>query len=102
MYKIIGILKRPEGVSMEDFRSWWLQEHSSYVKKWPGLKRYAINLSTDGDQRYDGVAEVWFESKEDCEKVFSTPEGQAGRQSATNHSSEIVILTTEENVMVDG
>ena len=102
MYKIIGILKRPEAVRMADFRSWWLQEHSTFVKKWPGLKRYAINLCTDGAQRYDGVAEVWFESKEDFEKVFSTPEGQAGRQSATNHSSEIVILRTEENVIVDG
>ena len=102
MYKVIGILKRPDGVSMADFRTWWLEEHANYVKKWPGLKRYAINLSTSDDQRYDGVAEVWFDTKADFENVFSTPEGQAARQSATRHSGEIVILTTEENVMVDG
>ena len=102
MYKLIGILKRPEGVSIEAFHQWWLQEHATFVKRFPGLKKYAINLSTSGDQRYDGVAEVWFETKQDLEKVFSTPEGQAARQSATSHSGELAILFTEEHVIVKG
>jgi uncharacterized protein (TIGR02118 family) len=102
MYKVIGILKRPEGMSLEAFHQWWLQEHATLVKKFPGLKKYAINLATSADQRYDGVAEVWFESKEALEKVFSTPEGQAARQSATSHSQEIVILFTQEHVIVEG
>ena len=102
MYKVIGILKRPEGMSLEAFHTWWLQEHANLVKKWPGLKKYAINLATSGDQRYDGIAEVWFEKKEDMERVFSTPEGQTARQSATSHSGEIVIILTKEYVMVEG
>ena len=102
MYKIIGILKRPNGMDMDDFRTWWLEEHVPKVKKWPGLKRYCVNLATTDDQRYDGVAEVWFETKEDMDKVFGTSEGQTARNSATGGSTEIVILFTEENVMVDG
>lgn len=102
MYKVIGILKRPEGMSLEAFHKWWLQEHATLVKKWPGLKKYAINLATSGDQRYDGVAEVWFDNKEDIEKIFSTPEGQTARQSATSHSGEIVIVLTKEHVIVEG
>lgn len=102
MYKVIGILKRPEGMSLEAFRKWWLQEHATLVKKWPGLKKYAINLATSGDQRYDGVAEVWFDNKEDIEKIFSTPEGQTARQSATSHSGEIVIVLTKEHIIVEG
>jgi len=102
MYKVIGILKRPDGMSIEEFHKWWLEEHAHLVKRFPGLKRYAINLSTDGDQRYDGIAEVWFENREDIEKIFSTPEGQAARQSATSHSKEIVVLFTQEHIMVEG
>lgn len=102
MYKVIGILKRPDDISVEEFHKWWLEEHTNLVKRFPGLKRYAVNLTTSGDQRFDGVAEVWFESKEALEKVFTTPEGQAARQSATSHSKEIVILFTQENVIVGG
>lgn len=102
MYKLFGILKRPVGVSLEDFQRWWLQEHATLVKRFPGLKKYTINLATDGEQRYDGVAEVWFEKKEDLEKIFSSPEGQTARQSATSHAGEIVILFTQEHEIVGG
>jgi uncharacterized protein (TIGR02118 family) len=102
MYKLIGILKRPAGVSLEEFHRWWLQEHATLVKRFPRLKKYTINLATDGDQRYDGVAEVWFEKKEDLEKIFSSPEGQTARQSATSHSGDIVILFTQEHPIVEG
>jgi uncharacterized protein (TIGR02118 family) len=102
MYKLFGILKRPEGVSLKEFHRWWLEEHATLVKRFPGLKKYTINLATNDDQRYDGVAEVWFEKKEDLETIFSSPEGQTARQSATSHSGEIVILFTEEHVIVGG
>lgn len=102
MHKVIGILKRPAGVDIEDFRRWWLEEHALKVKQWPGLKRYCINLSTTDDQRYDGIAEVWFESKAAMDAVFDTAQGAAARTSATDGSREIVILLTEEHVMVEG
>jgi uncharacterized protein (TIGR02118 family) len=102
MYKVMGILKRPDDMSIEEFQKWWLEEHANLVKKFPGLKRYAINLTTSEDQRFDGVAEVWFESKEALEKIFTMPEGEAARQSATSHSKEIVILFTQENVIIEG
>ena len=45
MYKLIGLLKRPTGMSLEEFHQWWLNEHATLVKRFPGLKKYAINLS---------------------------------------------------------
>jgi uncharacterized protein (TIGR02118 family) len=102
MYKLFGILKRPEGVSLAEFHRWWLEEHATLVKRFPGLKKYTINLATTDNQRYDGVAEVWFEDKEAFEKIFSSLEGQTARQSATSHSGEIVILFTQEHVIVEG
>lgn len=53
MYKVVGIVERPEGVPPDDLRRWRLEEHTPEVK----------------------------------------PDGG---------SAEIVILLTEEHVMVDG
>ena len=100
MYKIIGILKRPAGMEFEAFKQWWLSEHAPKVKRWPGLVEYRINLSTSEDQDFDGVAEVWFESKEAMEGLFETEEGKLARGSATSGSSGVHILLTEEHVMV--
>ncbi len=102
MDKLIGLLKRPDGMSLEEFHHWWVNEHATLVKRFPGLKKYAINFASSADQRYDGMAEVWFDRKEDWERVLSTAEGQAARQSATGHSQEIAILFTQEHLIVEG
>ncbi|MGE0826489.1 MAG: EthD family reductase [Candidatus Binatia bacterium] len=102
MYKLIGLLKRPEGMSLEAFHQWWLNEHSILVRRFPGLKKYAINLAVSPDQPFDGMAEVWFETKEALEEIFSSPEGQTARQSATSHSGQIAIMFTRENIIVEG
>ena len=100
MYKLMGIIKRPEGMDFEAFKSWWLNEHAPKVKQWPGIVEYRINLCTTSDQAFDGVAEVSFESREAMAAIFSTDEGQRARNSATSGASDLVILMTEENVMV--
>ena len=100
MYKIIGILKRPSGMEFEDFKQWWLTEHAPKVQQWPGLKEYRINLCTTPNQDFDGVAEVWFDSKEDMDAAFEKSQGKTARESATSGSSGIHILFTEETVIV--
>lgn len=100
MYKLMGIIKRPDGMEFEDFKTWWLNEHAPKVKQWPGLVEYRINLCTTPDQEFDGVAEVSFETREAMESIFSTAEGKRARESATSGASGLCILMTEENVMV--
>lgn len=102
MYKVIGILKRPEGMAFDDFCRWWLEEHAPKVQQWPGLSAYNINLSLTGEEAFDGVAEVWFDSEESARGVFDTPEGAAARASATSGSGAIVIFVAEEHVIVPG
>jgi conserved hypothetical protein len=100
VYKIFGILKRPENMPFDEFKSWWLNEHAPKVKKWKGLLKYKINFCTSGSQDFDGVAEVWFEEKQAMDAVFSSEYGQIARQSATSGSSQIVVLLTEEHAVV--
>ena len=91
MYKLMGIIKRPEGMDFDAFKTWWLNEHAPKVKQWPGIVEYRINLCTTPDQAFDGVAEVSFESREAMDAIFSTTEGQRARNSATSGASDLVI-----------
>lgn len=100
MFKVIGILKRPEGTSFEDFRRWWFSEHAPKVKRWPGVVGYHINMAVTDDEEFDGVAEVWFDSERSAREIFSTPEGATARESATAGSGRSVIFVAEETVMV--
>jgi EthD domain len=36
-YKILGILKRPDGMTFEEFKKWWVEVHVPRVMKWPGI-----------------------------------------------------------------
>ncbi len=101
MFKVIGIIKRPQGMDFDAFKTWWLTEHAPKVKKWPGLVKYHINLSTTPDQIFDGMAEVWFNTRADMDAVFNTPEGKYARDGATGTASNIAILLTEEHVIVE-
>ena len=56
VYKVLGLLKRPEGMAMDEFRRWWLEEHTPKVKKWPGLKAYTVNLTLDEVEK---LLETW-------------------------------------------
>ena len=101
MFKVMGIIKRPQGMDFDSFKTWWLTEHAPKVQQWPGLVKYHINLATTPDQAFDGVAEVWFESRAAMEAVFSTPQGQRARASATAGALNIAILLTEEYIIVE-
>ena len=67
MIKAIVMFKRTPGMSVEEFRRYWLEEHPKVVCALPGLRRYVQNhptLSAYRDGReppYDGVAETWFD-----------------------------------------
>ena len=100
MFKVIGIIKRPATTDFAAFKTWWLTEHAPKVQQWPGLVKYHINLATTPDQLFDGVAEVWFSSRAAMDAVFSTPQGERARDSATAGASNIAILFTEEHVIV--
>lgn len=100
MFKIVGLLKRPDGMSMDKFRTWWLEEHAPKVMGYPGLLKYNINLSISDDQEFDGMAEVWFETRAEVERFFGDRKGSDLRQRATNGSKVNVTFLTEEHVIV--
>lgn len=100
MVKLIGMLKRPDHVAVEEFHRWWLEQHAPLAKKLPGLRRYVISLAKAGffgEPTYDGVAELWFDDEEALKKAFASPEWEAARKDVEAHVKEIVRIVTEEH-----
>ena len=99
-YKIFGMLKRPDEMTFQQFKTWWVEVHVPRVLKWPGIVAYEINFSLNENEPFDGVAAVSFNSREAAEKVFQTPEGNSARSAAIAETSRNVIFLAEEVVIV--
>lgn len=78
MFKAIILLKKKSEVSSKEFKSWWINSHSPKASKLPKIRKLCFNLViNDGDKAYDGVAEQWFDSKEDFENAYASDIGKA-------------------------
>lgn len=96
MLKLISLLRRPEGMSKEDFRTWVLDEHVVLARQLPGLRSYTVSLTDDGDGAYDCVNELYFDDEEARAAAFASELGQAVAADAAAHASERVHLVTTE------
>ena len=99
-YKIFGILKRPDGMTFEQFKKWWVEDHVPRVMKWPNIVAYEINFPLNENEQFDGVAAVSFDRREAAERIFQTPEGTSARSAAIAETSRNVIFLAEEIIIV--
>lgn len=66
MLKVLTWFSRKPGMSVEDFRRYWREEHPKAVLELPGLRAYNQNPTNDagyakGQPFCDGVAETWWD-----------------------------------------
>ena len=103
MLKVISLLKRKEGMSLDDFRKWALEQHPPKGKKLPGIRQYRMSvvLEDNNGLPYDAVSEFWFDDDEARAAAFATPEGKATAEDAASHCSSRVHLLTEEKVIIE-
>lgn len=102
MLKVVSLLKRKEGMNLEDFRRWALEEHPPLGKKLPGIRAYRMSvvLEDNPDLPYDAVSEFWFDDNEARVAAFATDAGKAAAADAAAHCSARVHLLTEERVII--
>ena len=90
MIKMVFAVRRLPHLSAEEFHRYWREVHGPLAqKKLPTLrvKRYVqthtldtpfnevLRESRGGGEPFDGVVEIWWDSIEELEAAFSTPEG---------------------------
>jgi len=91
MVKLVFCLRRLPQLSRADFQRYWREQHGPLVRRHAGtlrIRRYiqlhtpddplnaVLRASRGGPEPYDGIAELWWESREDLEAATASPEGR--------------------------
>jgi uncharacterized protein (TIGR02118 family) len=81
--KFISFIRRKASMDPQAFRSYWRDQHGPLATKLPGLRRYVqshvpLSAYQDGaEPRYDGVAEMWFDSTDAIRAAGESVIGQS-------------------------
>ena len=88
--KLMVFLTRKEGMSQEEFESRLAGDHSSFMKKVPGLKQWYVNTAVHGEERapYDAVTEFWFPDQATFDTAMASPEVAAALADGASFLSE--------------
>jgi uncharacterized protein (TIGR02118 family) len=97
MFKAMILLTRRDDLSRDEFRRWWLDEHRPRALALPGIRRYVVDLVDEGpEDGFDGIAELWFDSREAFEAAYATEHGKAVAADSMAHvRSRVRYLVTE-------
>ena len=107
MIKVMWFLKRADGMSLSDFRDWWLNRHAHDVARHqqPHLMLYTVNVRCDdsglaGGAReefeWDGVAEQWFADEAAYNTVYGRAESPT-RADTPAHTSRFARMVVTEH-----
>ena len=109
MVKVIAIVKRKPGMSIEAFQAHWRTQHAEVVAKLPGLRRYVQSHTLPsgyrkGEPVWDGIAELWFDDTDALRALRGSAE-----QTAVDADEErfldrgaMKLLFTDDHVIKDG
>src|SRR2546429_9793294 len=92
MLKLVFPLRRLPTLSRGEFQRYWYETHGPLVRrhaKTLRIRRYVqlhtvddplnavLRESRGGEEPYDGVAELWWDSRHDLEAALAAPQGPA-------------------------
>jgi uncharacterized protein (TIGR02118 family) len=101
VFKAVILLARAEGATHEEFRRWWLGEHAELARGLPGLRRLVFNVVEPGEAPYDGVSELWFDSREAFESAYASDHGRAVAADSLANVGGRLRLLVEEHALVE-
>jgi uncharacterized protein (TIGR02118 family) len=104
MIKVLSLMKRKEGMSIEEFRRWVYEEHSQLGAQFPKIRRYKISavLPEHADGPYDAVNELYFDSHQDfIAALQSDVGGKAGADIKEHCAEDRFRLITDDRVIVE-
>ena len=83
-------------MSRDDFRRWWIDEHAPLARTLPGVRQIRFNVLDEGAP-FDGIAELWFDSRADFEAAYASEIGRAVAADSLAHVSGRVRLFASEH-----
>ena len=101
MLKNFSLMKRKEGMSLDEFRKWALEEHVELGKNIPGMLHYRMNVVLEENPATpDGISEMWFDSMDARNAAFATDAGKAAGGDAAAHCASRTHVFVEEKVVI--
>ena len=103
MVKRCSLVRRVPGMSDEDFKRYWLNEHIKITTQYPGLQKYIINVvdrTLSPDAEWDGFSELWFDSVENMRKAYTGEIGERSKEDEKNFIGAISVMVIEEHPIV--
>jgi uncharacterized protein (TIGR02118 family) len=121
MIKLVFSLRRKPGMSHEEFQRYWREDHAALVQSHQevlGIRRYvqvhadhgpvteALTGSRGAPEPYDGVAELWYDSREALANRGKDPDARAAGKELFEDEQKFIDHATspiwigEENVVI--
>ena len=100
MFKAIILLVRREGDTRADFRAWMLERHSPLARQLPGVRRLVFNIVDGDEDGFDGVSELWFDTRAAFDAAYATEIGKAVAGDSLANVSRRIRLFVEEHPQV--
>jgi uncharacterized protein (TIGR02118 family) len=102
MVKALNFFKRKPGLSVDEFRNYWRNEHAAIIRAIPELRKYVASITLPSAYRnreplYDGISEAWF----DDEAVIRATADSAPRRAATADDAKFVDMSKAGSIIVD-
>ena len=84
MLKIVTLMKRRSGLSVDDFQKHLRDTHGPLAAKGPGLRRCMQSCAlpqgySKGELLFDAIEEMWFDSQEAYERYHGSVEFAASK-----------------------
>lgn len=103
--KLIALSKSKPGMSRAEFERRWVEQHAPLNLQFKNLKGCRINIAIDeyqdirGVLPYDGTAELWWDSLEEMQEDFASPEGKVAGDDADAFTVLRTHIYTREHVI---
>lgn len=102
MLKVFSLIKRREDLSLDEFRTWILEQHAPKGRELPGLREYKVSVVERDDPAlpYHAVTELYFDDEDAFTAAFASEAGKAAGADVAAHASDrIRLLTSEERIV---
>ncbi len=109
MIKVVSVIKRMPGMTVEAFQDYWCNEHAKLVEQLPSLKRYVqshtrLSGYKKREPAIDGISELWFDDTDALIALQASSVLLAVAEDEKNlvDINSYVQLLVEEHVIKDG
>jgi uncharacterized protein (TIGR02118 family) len=102
MVKTFNFFKRKPGLSVDDFRNYWLNEHAAIIRGIPEIRKYVASIAIPSSYRnheptYDGISEAWFDDEETIHATIDS----APRRAALADDANFVDMSKASSILTD-